>query len=72
LVHVGEDELLRDDAESLVSLAQAAGVEARLEIFPRMWHVWQLNLALPQAAQSLEEMVVFIKDQLDSFTQGAS
>ncbi len=72
LVHVGEDELLRDDAERLVSLAQAAGVDARLEIYPRMWHVWQLNLALPQAAQSLEEMVVFFKDQLDSFTQGAS
>lgn len=71
LVHVGEDELLRQDAVRLVSLAQTAGVEARLEIYPRMWHVWQLNLDLPQARQSLEEMAQFFIGQLDLIANGA-
>jgi acetyl esterase/lipase len=65
LVHAGEDEILREDAVRLVRQAQSAGVEAQLEVFPRMWHVWQLNLALPQALQSLEEIAGFFKASLE-------
>lgn len=64
LVHAGEDEILLDDAIRLVSLAKAAGVEARLEIYPRMWHVWQLNLSLPQAEQSLDDIAQFLGARL--------
>ncbi len=72
LVHVGEDEILREDAERLVGLAKAAGVEAQLEIYPRMWHVWQLNLSLPQATQSLEHIVQFFKAHLELVADGAA
>lgn len=41
-----------------------AGVEAQLAIYPRMWHVWQLNLALPQAAQALNEIAHFLRSRL--------
>jgi acetyl esterase/lipase len=61
LVHAGEDEILRDDALRIASLAESAGVDVRLEIFPRMWHVWQLNLTLPQAIQSLDDIAHFLK-----------
>ncbi len=61
LVHAGEDELLREDAVRVDELARAAGVEVRLEIYPRMWHVWQLYPALPQAVQSLDEIAKFLK-----------
>lgn len=71
LVHAGEDELLREDAVRIVSLAQSAGVEARLEIYPRMWHVWQLTLALPQAIRSLEEIAKFFKAHLELVAKGA-
>jgi monoterpene epsilon-lactone hydrolase len=64
LVHAGEDEILRDDAIRIVSLAKSSGVDARLEIYPRMWHVWQLNLKLPQAIQSLEDITHFFKAHL--------
>jgi epsilon-lactone hydrolase len=60
LVHVGEDEILREDAVRLMSLAKVAGVDARLEIYPRMWHVWQLFLSLPQAVQSLDDIAHFL------------
>jgi acetyl esterase/lipase len=65
LVHVGEDEILRDDAVSLVERAKTCGVEAYLEIYPRMWHVWQIFFALPQATQSLDEIARFLLRKLD-------
>jgi epsilon-lactone hydrolase len=64
LVHAGEDEILRDDAVRIVSLAKSVDVEVRLEIYPRMWHVWQINLTLPQAIESLEDIALFFKTHL--------
>ena len=65
LLHVGEQERLRDDAIPFTRLAKSAGVDVQLEIYPRMWHVWQINLALPQAIQSLEEIAQFFRNHLD-------
>jgi len=64
LVHAGEDEILRDDAVRITDLARSEGVDVRLEIYPRMWHVWQLNLTLPQATQSLSDITHFFKEHL--------
>jgi acetyl esterase/lipase len=64
LVHAGEDEILRDDAVRVEALARAAGVDVRLEIYPRMWHVWQLYLSLPQAVHSLDDIARFLKSHL--------
>ena len=64
LIHAGEDEILREDAVRIADRAKAAGVDARLEIYPRMWHVWQLNLELPQAVQSLDDVANFISGHL--------
>lgn len=61
LVHAGEDEMLCDDAVRITSLAKSEGVDVRLEIYPRMWHVWQINLSLPQAIQSLDDIAQFFK-----------
>lgn len=60
LIHAGEDEILCDDAQQLADKTRAAGTEAHLEIFPRMWHVWQLFPALPQARQSLDAIADFL------------
>jgi len=64
LVHAGEDEMLRDDAVRIEELARAAGVHARLEIYPRMWHVWQIFPALPEARQSLDDIAQFLRSHL--------
>jgi acetyl esterase/lipase len=64
LVHAGEDEILREDAVRIHELAKAAGVDARLEIYPRMWHVWQLFPALPQAGQSLDDIAQFLRSHI--------
>jgi epsilon-lactone hydrolase len=68
LIHIGEDEILRFDAIRIEELAKAEGVDVRLEIYPRMWHVWQLNLALPQAVQSLDDIAQFLKSRLALIT----
>jgi monoterpene epsilon-lactone hydrolase len=65
LVHAGEDESLCEDAVRLASLAGSAGVDVHLEIYPRMWHVWQINLSLPQAIQSLDDIAQFLKAHLE-------
>ena len=40
LVHVGDDEVLLDDATGLATRARAAGVDVSLEVWPKMIHVW--------------------------------
>ena len=40
MVQVGEDELLLDDARRLVERAHAAGVDATLEVWPGLWHIF--------------------------------
>jgi monoterpene epsilon-lactone hydrolase len=64
LVHAGEEEHLREDALRLTGLAKSAGVDVRLEIYPRMWHVWQIYLDLPQAVQSLDDIAQFLRAHL--------
>lgn len=61
LIHAGEDEILKDDAIRINAIAAAAGVDVSLEIYPRMWHVWQINLKLEQAIDSLNKIAVFLK-----------
>lgn len=64
LIHAGEDEVLREDALRIEVLARAAGVDVRLATYPRMWHVWQLNLGLPQAVHSLNDIAQFLGSHL--------
>ena len=64
LIHAGDDEILRDDAVRMAELAKAAGVDARLEIYPRMWHVWQIYPKLPQTGVSLDDIAQFLKAHL--------
>lgn len=66
LIHAGEDEILRKDALQVEALARAAGVDARLEIYPRMWHVWQIYLAMPEATQSLDDIAQFLRSHQHS------
>lgn len=64
LLHVGEDEILREEAVRLARRAESAGVDVRLEIYPHMWHVWQLNLMLPQAIHALDDIGQFFLTHL--------
>ncbi len=65
LIHVGADELLRDDALRLAKRAQEAGVEANVEVWPVVPHGWQLGVAImPEARRSLALAADFLKQRL--------
>lgn len=62
LFHVGDREILHDDAVRMAERAKAAGVETRLRAFPVVAHAWQFaDHVLPEAKVSLDEAADFLK-----------
>jgi monoterpene epsilon-lactone hydrolase len=64
-VQVGDHEILLSDAQRVVQNAREAGVEARLEVWPGMWHVWQIaGPSLPEGRQALARIAAFVREVL--------
>lgn len=62
LIHVGEDEVLRDDSTRLAERARAAAVPVELKIWPVVPHAWQLAPhMIPEGRQSLREAAEFLR-----------
>jgi len=57
LIQVGDDEVLLDDSVQLAERATAAGVDATLEIWPQMVHVWHWFLPMLDEAQSAVDAI---------------
>jgi epsilon-lactone hydrolase len=57
LIHVGSDEVLLDDATALVARARAAGVDATLEVWDHMVHVWHWFLPMLDEAQAAVDRI---------------
>ena len=67
MTHVGEYEVLLDDASILHQKLEKSGTESHLEVYPSMWHVWQHFVGLlPEATQSVEKMAHFLKQHLEA------
>lgn len=65
LFQVGEKEMLRDDSTRMAAALTAAGVETAIEVWPKVWHVWQLNAdMLPEAREAIAHIVRFAKQHL--------
>jgi len=64
LIHVGEDEILLDDATRLAEKAEREGVAVTLKIWPGMWHVFHLFAGRIQEARSaVQEIGRFVRDR---------
>jgi acetyl esterase/lipase len=62
LIHVGADEVLRDDSTRLAERARAAGVPVELKIWPVVPHAWQLAAhMIPEGRASLGEAGDFLR-----------
>ncbi|HWE35244.1 MAG TPA: alpha/beta hydrolase fold domain-containing protein, partial [Isosphaeraceae bacterium] len=69
LIHAGGDEMLLSDATRLAAKARAAGVDVRLDVYPRMWHVWHLFVpTLPEARRAVAAIGAFIRERIASVT----
>lgn len=62
LVQVGDDEILLSDSTRIAEKMKAAGVEVELQIFPEMWHVFQLFVGkMPESRVAVDKIGDFIK-----------
>jgi acetyl esterase/lipase len=62
LIHVGEDEVLRDDSTRLAECARAAGVAVELKVWPVVPHAWQIAPhMIPEGRASLREAGEFLR-----------
>lgn len=67
LIHVGDHEVLLDDARRVARKARDEGVEVTLKIWPEMIHVFQaFDRVLPQARQSIREMGEFARARYEA------
>lgn len=64
-IQVGTDEVLLDDSTRLAQAATQQGVAVTLQIWPRMWHVWQLHGGqMPEADRAITAMAAFVHGRL--------
>ncbi len=65
LIHVGDEEVLLDDARLLAERAGADGVEVTLEVWPEMFHVWHVFAGrVPESTAAVEQIGTFLTEQL--------
>ncbi len=64
LIHAGSREIVLGDSLLLAERMQEAGVDATLEIYEGMWHVFQL-FPVPEARKALQRIGRFIRDRLE-------
>ena len=65
LIHVGTAETLLDDARRFHAAARGAGVDATLEEWEDMIHVWHtFSAMLPEASQAIDRIGAFAKEHV--------
>jgi epsilon-lactone hydrolase len=61
LIHVGDAEILLDDATRVAKSAKLAGVEVELEVWDDMPHVWHVFAKiLPEGQQAIDKIGKFV------------
>jgi monoterpene epsilon-lactone hydrolase len=73
LIHVGDHEVLLDDALRFAERARLAGVDIQVVVWPEMFHVFQFFVPwMPEARQAVGQISEFIKTRLASAVSAAA
>jgi acetyl esterase/lipase len=65
LIQVGNDEVLLDDSTQLAAQAKTAGVDATLEVWDDMIHVWHWFLPmLDEAQRAVDRIGEFVRAKM--------
>lgn len=64
IITTGTRDLLRSPSELLAKEMTAAGVAVDLRVWDEMWHVFEWDSDLPEAAASLAEISTFLTDHM--------
>ena len=68
LIQVGSEEVLLDDSRRIYKKSVKTNTDVTLEIFPGMFHVWQLTSSfLPQGKNAINKISSFIKMHIPSY-----
>jgi len=63
-IQVGDDEILLSDSERIADACIAAGIEVELEIWPEMWHVFQMFVGeMPESRQAIDLIGIYIQSR---------
>ena len=61
LIQVGDDEILLDDSTRLAEKLEAAGIDVEIEVWPDMWHVFQMFVGkMPESRRAIEKIGAYI------------
>lgn len=65
LIQVGNDEILLSDSTRLEEKMKAMGVDARLEVWDGMWHVFQVFAPwVPESGQAIKNIGRFVSERI--------
>ena len=65
LIHVGDDEILLSDSTRFAEHLREEGVEVELEVFPELWHVFQLFVGkMPESKAAIAKIGKYIRKAL--------
>jgi len=63
-IQVGDDEILLSDSERLADQCVAAGIGVELQVWPEMWHVFQIFVGkMPEARRAIKQMGTYIQSR---------
>ncbi len=63
LIQAGAEEYLAEDARRFTARAREAGVDVTLQVWPGMWHVWQILVPfMPEATRAVQAIAAFARD----------
>ena len=61
-IQVGDDEILLSDSTRFADKMQAAGIKVDIDIWPEMWHVFQLFVGkMPEAHQAINKIGDYLR-----------
>ena len=64
-IQVGDDEILLSDSTRIAEKIEAAGGEVTLEVWPEMFHVFQVFVhQMPESREAIAKLVPFAKSRL--------
>jgi monoterpene epsilon-lactone hydrolase len=65
LIHVGSDEILRDDAVRMAEKMRTAGCDVEIDVWPRMPHAWHLYARIvPEGRLAIDRIGTFLRKRL--------
>ncbi len=63
-IQVGDHEILLSDSERLENECIAAGIEVELQVWPDMWHVFQMFVGkMPESRKAINQMGAYIQSR---------